>query len=183
MVLQGVNKKNNRAYSGLGDKMNCQINKPYPKPKVEKKSPETAQVLSHIYASNVSEMTAIHQYIYQTLVVDNEEFSRILKNIAMTEMHHLELLGSTIYLLGCLPVYADCSFHNVRYWNGNDVYYDKDIKTILEINIEAEKEAIHNYQMVLTVIDDIYIKELIHRILEDEYLHLEIFTKLKETNF
>ena len=33
--------------------------------------------------------------------------------------------------------------------------------------------------MALSVIDDIYVKETIKRILEDEYLHLEIFMKLK----
>ena len=55
-----------------------------------------------------------------------------------------------------------------------------DLKTILDINIESEQQAIYNYQMVLSVIDDIYLKENIARILEDEYLHLEIFGKLKE---
>lgn len=63
---------------------------------------------------------------------------------------------------------------------GDYVYYDMDLKTILDINIESEQQAIYNYQMVLSVIDDIYLKENIARILEDEYLHLEIFGKLKE---
>lgn len=38
MEPQEVNKKRTLAYSELGDKMNCHVNKPYPKPKVEKKS-------------------------------------------------------------------------------------------------------------------------------------------------
>jgi len=160
--------------------MNYRIDKPYPIPKVEKKSKENADILSHLYASNVSEMTAVNQYVYETFVLENKEVAHVLKEIAITEMHHLSLLGKTIYLLGCLPVFADCNCYQTKYWNGDFVYYDTDLKTILDINIEAEKKAIHNYQMVLTVIHDVYIEELIHRILEDEYLHLEIFMKLRQ---
>ncbi len=160
--------------------MKCQVNKPYPKIRVEKKSLENAKILTHLYASNESELNAIMQYSYQTMVLDNEEIAPILKAIAVVEMHHLEILGKLIKALGCRPIYADCNYHDILYWNGDYVYYDMDLKTILDINIESEQQAIYNYQMVLSVIDDIYLKENIARILEDEYLHLEIFSKLKE---
>lgn len=160
--------------------MKCLVNKPYPKIRVEKKSLETAKILSHLYASNESEMTAINQYIYETLVLENKEIASIIRDIAIVEMHHLEILGKLINCLGCMPIYADSNYNETNYWNSDYVYYDTDLKTILDINIEAETKAIYNYQMVLNVIDDIYVKENIKRILEDEYLHLEIFEKLKE---
>lgn len=69
-------------------------------------------------------------------------------------------------------------FNLKTYWNSNDVYYDADLKTILEIDIESEKRAIHDYQMLLTVINDCYIKELIERIILDEQIHLQIFLEL-----
>ncbi len=164
----------------MGEKMKCLVNKPYPKIRVEKKSLETAKILSHLYASNESEMTAINQYIYETLVLENKEIASIIRDIAIVEMHHLEILGKLINCLGCMPIYADCNYNETNYWNSDYVYYDTDLKTILDINIEAETKAIYNYQMVLNVIEDIYVKENIKRIIEDEYLHLEIFEKLKE---
>lgn len=159
--------------------MNCRVNKPYPKIKVEKESLEIANILSHLYASNESELTAILQYSYETFLIKDEQIRKILKDIAEVEMYHLAILGKTIALLGSSPIFAEKSFCGPTYWNGDFIYYDKDIKTILEINIESEKNNIRNYQMVLNVIDDIYIQENIKRILEDEYLHLEIFMKMR----
>ena len=158
--------------------MKCQVNKPYPKIRVEKKSLENAKILSHLYASNEGELTAIHQYTYETFILEDPEVILIIKEIAEVEMHHLKILGNLIKLLGGMPIFDDCNSHSIEYWNSDFVYYDTDLKTILEINIEEEKKAIYNYQMVLSIIDDIYIKENIERILADEYLHLEIFQKL-----
>ena len=159
--------------------LNCLVNKPYPKIKVERKSKEIAEILSYLYASNEGELTAILQYSFETFVISDEEIAYILKQISIVEMHHLKILGKTIQLLGCTPVFCERSHNKQTYWNSDFIYYDIDLKTILEINIEEEKQAIKNYQMALSVIDDIYIKETIKRILEDEYLHLEIFMKLK----
>jgi len=164
----------------IGDKMNCRINKPYPKIKVERKSSRNANFLKHLYASNESELTAILQYSYESFIIDKEDIKNIIKEISIVEMHHLEILGKTIKLLGEEPIFAENSYCEEIYWNSDYIYYDTDLKTILEINIEQEKTAIRNYQMVLNVIEDIYIKETIKRILEDEYLHLEIFMKLRQ---
>lgn len=160
--------------------MNCRVNKPYPPIKVERKSSKNANFLKHLYASNESELTAILQYSYESFIIGKEEIRTIVKEISIVEMHHLEILGKTIKLLGEEPIFAENSYCEEIYWNSDYVYYDTDLKTILEINIEQEKTAIKNYQMVLNVIDDIYIKEIIKRILEDEYLHLEIFMKLRQ---
>lgn len=158
------------------------VDKPYPKIRVEKKSPWLASILSHVYASNEGEMTAINQYFYEYLVIPNQEIAYTLEQISIVEMNHFELLGKTIELLGSSPIIADFSHHQTTYWNSDFIYYDRDLKTLLEIDIHDEETAIRNYQMILTVIDDKYVRELIERILEDEYLHLEIFTKLYESN-
>ena len=142
----------------IGDKMNCRINKPYPKIKVERKSSRNANFLKHLYASNESELTAILQYSYESFIIDKEDIKNIIKEISIVEMHHLEILGKTIKLLGEEPIFAENSYCEEIYWNSDYIYYDTDLKTILEINIEQEKTAIRNYQMVLNVIEDIYIK-------------------------
>ena len=160
--------------------MDCHINKPYPKIRVQQKSHELANILSHLYASNESELTAILQYSYETFLVQDSEIMKILKEISIVEMHHLEILGKTIHLLGESPVYAEVNYCNGIYWNSDFIYYDTDLPTMMDINIESEKKAIQNYKMVLNVIDDLYVKESIQRILEDEYLHLEIFMKIRQ---
>ena len=160
--------------------LNCLVNKPYPKIKVEKKSKQVSDILSYLYASNEGELTAILQYSYETFLIKEEEIRSIIKQISIVEMHHLEILGKTIDLLGFNPYFGEVCKNKINYWNGDFVYYDTDLKTMLGINIEEEKNAIKNYQMALNVIDDIYVKESIKRILEDEYLHLEIFMKLRQ---
>ncbi len=161
--------------------MNCLVNKPYPKIKVERKSKEIGEILSYLYASNEGELTAVLQYSYETFLIEDEELAHILKQISITEMHHLSILGKTIELLGCTPLFAEVSHKKITYWNSNFVYYDRDLITMMDINIEEEKNAIKNYQMALNTIHDIYIKESIKRILEDEYLHLEIFMKIRQS--
>ena len=155
---------------------------PYPKVEVVKENKESAKLLSHVYAGSESELTEILLYVYQSMILEDSEpeISKILLNISKVEMHHLYLLGSLIKDLGLNPIYADNNFNLKTYWNSNDVYYDTDLKTILEIDIESEKRAIHDYQMLLTVIDDCYVKELLERIILDEQIHLQIFLELSK---
>lgn len=160
--------------------LNVLSDKPYPKITIERPNKEVAGLLSHVYASNESELTAIHQYSFQSMILKTEypDIARILLEISKVEMNHLYLLGQTIHQLGSVPIFADCNFNMETYWNGFDVYYDVDLKTILEIDIESEQRAIHDYQMLKTTIKDCEIKALIERILLDEQIHLEIFLQL-----
>ena len=77
--------------------MKYAVNKDYPPIKVEKENPYYAQILLNNYASEISEETAIHLYLYQSLILDNQELSTILEKIALVEMHHLK--KSLCYIL------------------------------------------------------------------------------------
>ena len=155
------------------------VNKPYPKIVVEKKNDYYAKILSHVYASSESELSAILQYSYETFLILDERIRKIVQGIAEVEMHHLNILGNLIHLLGREPIFADTSYCKNIYWNSDFVYYDTDLKTMMDINIESEKNNIRSYQMLIHVIEDVYVKEILKRILEDEYLHLEIFMKIR----
>ena len=146
---------------------------PYPEIKVEKENIEFAKLLLYPYASMVSEDTAIHLYIYQSFILD-DEIGKILENIAIVEMQHLEMLAKTINLLGLKPEYK---VNNIP-WNSDYVNYNTNLKDMLKINIEAETLAIKNYRNLIKVIDDKYIKELLKRIIIDEEIHLKIFKDL-----
>lgn len=159
------------------------VNKPYPKIKVEEKNCYYANLLLNDYCGLVSELSAITQYTYQHFdkFDTNQEFSSILSGIAVVEMKHLELLGKTIKLLGINPkfYFIDKNLYcNTNYWNSSFIDYNTDIKKMLKNNIIIEEKTIENYKKDINIICDKYIQKLLYRIIEDEYLHIEIFKSL-----
>ncbi len=162
--------------------MECRVNKPYPTIMVERENIEYAKILLEDYSGVTGEDTAIHQYIYQHFDKFNidKSFSDTLKQIAMVEMKHLELLGETIKLLGLDPKFKfiDKPCYKITYWNSSFVNYNTNIKEMLMSDIEIEKEAIENYKYHISIINDKYIKNLLFRIIEDEEKHIECFNYL-----
>ena len=152
-------------------------NLPYPDIKVEKENIEYAKLLMYPYASMISEDTATHLYMYQSFILD-DNIGKILENIAIVEMNHLEMLAKTINLLGLKPEYKS----NDIPWTSNYINYTNNLKDILKINIEAETLAIKNYQNLIKVINDKYIKKMLERIIVDEEIHLKIFNDLYKEN-
>ena len=57
----------------------------------------------------------------------------------------------------------------------NNLNYTTDIKTIILQKIKYENEAIKKYKYSYSQIKDVYVRELINRIIEDELIHIEIF--------
>ncbi len=155
------------------------VDKPYPTPRVLGKNEHYADILSAAYAGKISEQTAIHQYLYQNLSQNLEEYREPLEKIAIVEMHHFDLLGRTIFLLGKDPIYAATGTDlEPIFWTATYVPYTTDLEELLELDIESEREAIRDYRIIIREIKDPYIIELIERIIEDEELHLKIFHEL-----
>lgn len=158
--------------------MNYKSDNPYPIPRVEIENLKYAKILLEDYAGNISEDTAIHLYLYNYFIVNNElqEFADALEHIAEVEMIHFRLLGETIKLLGLNPVYGTFTDNNIfKPWSSLNVNYTINLKNIIEDDINSEQAAIKNYEYHLSIIEDKYIKQLIERILEDERIHLDIF--------
>lgn len=156
-------------------------NNPYPKVQVEQPNLFYASILLDDYAGNLSEDTAIHLYLYQAFVDDEHynQYKDIMLHIAEVEMTHLRLLGETIMKLGALPIFGVVGKDRVdRLWSASNVNYEIDLKQMLEIDIQAETNAIRNYEYQLNIIKDVYIQAMIKRILEDEKIHLSIFQNL-----
>lgn len=156
------------------------IDAPYPEPKVEGKSIQYANLLLQDYAGAVSEFTAISLYSYQHFVSDDryKEYAKIIGEISMVEMKHLELLGETIKLLGVKPAYVSSVCPCGQIWTASYVNFTDKIKEMLLEDIKAEQKAIANYKYHLSLISDKYIKKLLERIIPDEQLHLKIFKEL-----
>lgn len=159
-------------------KMKCYVDMPYPSIMVQKRDVELAKKILNVYAGEVSEDTSTHTYIFQSLISQNEEIKKILKDIGIVEMHHLEMLGLLIKKLGLLPIYISENNNNLKWFNGKYVNYERNLKKLIRDNIEMEKKAIRNYDEIIKETDDNYVIHLIKRIILDERLHIEIFEKI-----
>lgn len=156
------------------------VDEPYPEPKVERKNIYNANILLQDYAGVVSELTAISLYSYQHFVSDDiyKEYAKVIGEISMVEMKHLELLGETIKLLGVKPTYVNSVCPCGQVWTASYVNFTDKIKEMLLEDIKAEQRAIENYRHHLFLINDKYIKKLLERIILDEELHLKVFKEL-----
>lgn len=156
------------------------IDLPYPPIKVSKKDPKYIDLILLNYASDISEFDAISRYIYHEIALKykNPDVSATLKGISIIEMHHLEMLGEIIVLLGGKPGYW-INDKKKKYWTGKLVNYDiSSLQTILTIDIEDEKAAIKQYKDTITKIDDPNINAVIKRIILDEEFHIQLLTTL-----
>lgn len=138
-----------------------------------------AKLLLQDYAGDISEESAIHLYIFQSLILHKQypEIASDLFHIAIIEMHHLQLLGETINLLGLTPEFVtyQSDFEIKHYWSSKNVDYCTSIIDILTLNIQKEYQAIKMYLAHYQLITDPHIKELLLRIIEDEKIHLSYF--------
>ena len=173
----------------------CQSDMSFPPVKVERQNLEYANLLLNALASSSdSEIQAITQYIYHSKTISNELISKALMCIALVEMHHLDVLSELIPLLGGKPFYQNSSMNfwmtgNIAYVDKN-IIYEKDrdndkedkpnIRQKLENNINGEKNAIHNYKLLLKTIKDKYIEKIILKIISDEIVHVKILEDLIE---
>lgn len=153
---------------------------PYPSIKVVEKNKEYALLLLQDYAGIHSELTAITSYRYLTLTLgkEYEEIINAYKGISIIEMKHLDILGSFIYELGVLPRYYSSQNNKTIMWNGSFVKSDTDVKTTLHSSIQGEITAIKQYRKHIELIEDIYIKKALNRIILDEEIHVDILSEL-----
>jgi bacterioferritin len=156
----------------------CALPDPYPEPMAVRQNRYYATILLEDYAGAVSEMTAINQYFYHHLTFENyPDLAELEECISIIEMHHLELLGETILLLGVPPEYRTLTNNRATYWNASYVYYGNNVCDRLAADIAAEKVAIQTYRQHQYLIDDLYIRQLLERIIRDEEHHLMLFSQ------
>jgi len=157
----------------------CAYPAPYPSVRVTAPNRQYAELLLEDYAGVVSEFTAINQYLhhYFTLAGINEEVAELEECISLVEMHHMELLAETIRLLGVDPRYRVIRNSQEIYWNATYVYYGFSVCDKLAADIASEWAAIAAYRDHQQRIGDPHIKELLERIIQDEYHHIRLFNE------
>ncbi len=155
----------------------CELDIPYPEPRVTAPNRFYADLLLDDYAGPLSELTAVHQYIYHDFVFHEQypELAELEECIAIVEMEHLELLAETIILLGADPRFWYFRKNRYIYWDASFPYYGVGVCDRLAADIEAEEGAIRQYRAHQAMIRDPHIVALLERIILDEEHHLALF--------
>lgn len=155
----------------------CAYNAAYPQVRVMAPNRQYAELLLEDFTGIVSEFTAIEQYLYHHFALEgiNEEVAELLECISLVEMHHMELLAEAIRLLGVEPRYRVIRNNHEIYWNATYVYYGYSLCDRLTADAASEWAAIAAYRDHQQRIGDPYIKELLERIILDEYHHIKLF--------
>ncbi|MGI5901675.1 MAG: ferritin-like domain-containing protein [Desulfitobacteriia bacterium] len=150
---------------------------PYPEIKVIGPNIQYAELLMDAYAGTVSEFTAISQYLYHSFFFKNinKELGSLLENVAITEMHHMEILATLIIKLGGNPVIRGSYSTKGTCWTGNFVFYGTNVCEQLQADLVAEQKAIADYKRLISLISDPYVQSILRRIILDEIVHTKLF--------
>ncbi len=163
----------------FSDKPTYACEAPYPPIQVAERNPRNLQYILPYFAAPHGELTALTQYCYQHWVVDAKlpDLSRDLMGISKVEMHHFDIFGRLIVLLGGDPKYAYLRNNRAAPWNGFLLSYQKDPKEMLLMNIKAEQDTINSYLRLAKELKDPYLCAVFKRLALDEEVHLNLFRK------
>ncbi len=164
-----------------------EVKTPYPKVTTHEKDEGIIPDLIYSYSGSKGEFTSLSQYIYQSFIVKpNENYiglSRLLEQISIKEMQHLEILSQILLSQGINPKfcrYIDNNYNICSSWSSDYLKYITDVKNFILYNISLEKSAINEYNEIVNKSQNENISEIISRIIEDEKSHLEIFNRILE---
>lgn len=147
----------------------------YPPIQVGRQNPDYAALLSFDYCGPVSELSAIAQYINNEnrLFLAACPLARTLLSIAIAEMMHLQKLGELIQLLG-----GEVSFSVKQpggkqlLWTPDYLTLSRDARRMLCADVEAERDAIAQYEAHIRKIKDECVDAVLRRIIRDEEYHI-----------
>ncbi|MCL2337526.1 MAG: manganese catalase family protein [Firmicutes bacterium] len=163
------------------DLSTCTSPGPFPDVRVKGPNLQYAQLLLDDYAGQVSETTAITQYLYQhrALEPENQEVSDLLLCVSMVEMHHQEVLGDLIVKLGMDPRFRTIGPNNVEtYWDASYITYGTGLCDRIAADIASEWAAIASYRKHQSLINDPFIKAILEKIILDELCHINLFNQV-----
>lgn len=161
--------------------MEFKAEKDYPSLDAITEDYKSLRAVSPAYAGGKGELTAVLQYVYQSILLGElgkKEMGKKILGIAVNEMHHLELLGTAITRLGAPPAFTACLPYPIGYYSASNVNYVKSPCEMIEADIIAETNAIDDYRRILACISNEALTALIERIIEDEKLHLSAFESM-----
>ena len=157
------------------------VDLPYPDLNGIEKDYRTAMIIAPAYAGGHSELNAILQYTYHFLNFNGEgdkETAKVLMEIAVAEMEHLEILGTLLYKLGADPIYTKIPPYRIDYYQTTGVSYSKlPVKMLLD-DISGEMLAVKEYQNMVSNLSNEKVAAVLTRIILDEEIHIKVLKDL-----
>lgn len=149
-------------------------NEPYPEVKVSAPNSYYAKLIMNDFAGIISEFSAITQYLYHnfSLKKEHKDLAKVIENISMVEMHHMEILSEVLVQLGVEPYFKNSSN---KFWDANYIYYGRNVCDKLKADLKSEYAAIETYELHISLIKDVNIQNVLKRIVMDEKVHAKIF--------
>lgn len=153
--------------------------KPYPPVQVCERNQAYGRMMLDNMGGNNSEMSAVSLYLYNNLLIDEDErLSNIFHKISIVEMHHLRIFGQIARLMGENPRLWTYRGNRMAYWTPGYNNYPMEIKALLMNALNGEKNAVQKYEQQCQKIADPHIVACLRRIIEDEEIHIRIFESL-----
>ncbi len=154
---------------------------PYPPTEVRRQNKTYADLLSIDYSGAVSELSAVTQYInnQNRLSCDHCPLANTILQIAIAEMMHLRKLGELIFLLGGkVEFVAKYQNGQQRAWMAAYLSPQETARQMILQDIDSERDAIHQYKVHMSRIDDDCVNAVLARIIQDEEYHIVILNSL-----
>lgn len=136
-------------------------------------------IIQNLYCSSESEIISFLQFEYQKnlLLPFGNDFARVFGAIAEDDLFHSGLLAEIIISLGGNPVYCD---NQGKWLGGRKIDYVKNIKQMLDVDIELKEKMIIDYKNAISKIDDNNIKKMLIMIVgEEEASYIKLKSLLK----
>jgi len=152
--------------------MNATSNIPYPSLQNHKPDEKHSQIIDQIICTCNKKMTTIATYLHQhwMLYPEYANISRFIFKISKVEMHHLDISGKLIILLGGNPeLMINAHIPGMNKGSCN-------IHQILAENIESEMAFAHLYRRLADLTEDQYVSSMLNSFAMDEMLHAKLFT-------
>lgn len=160
---------------------NIQIrsNNPYPEIVGGTNDARIVSMLKDLLASREGEITGVMQYFYQSRIAQavDEDIAKLLEEISVVEMEHMEMLMNAIIDFGGNPTYTN---NKGQFFNTGYVNCSQKLKDMLDTNVFSEQQAIDDYTKAQRMTNNQSLKNLFARIIEDEELHLKAFKFLRD---
>ena len=159
------------------------VSLPYPSLQGIGEDKKSAALLGSIYAGRHGELKAILQYVYHYFFfkkLGDEKTAQTVLGIAVSEMHHLDVLGELMLELGADPVFFSPTLFGCEGPIAG-VSYSKTKEKMLIDDITGELVAINEYTKITETLNNERVEAVLKRIVIDEELHVKVLKERLST--
>ncbi|MGQ9609009.1 MAG: ferritin-like domain-containing protein [bacterium] len=126
---------------------------------------DNSTIIDMLNADITGEIEAILTYLRHNFVIEVCEISRLMEEISLDEMRHLEWLSEKVVELGGIPTIEHATLH----------LEGENLGQMLKRDVGLEEMAIKQYEEHIDAITDPAIKKLLRKIMNEEIEHKEEF--------